>query len=76
MREDTLFGMPKGDRASIPDEFRRIEAWPTVDDSALPPARQKTYARRVKAITLYLTAPEQSVAAISAEMGIPDERDQ
>jgi putative transposase len=65
-----FFGGRRGDRESVPEAFRRMEAWPTVDASALSPARQQVYAKRVEALTLYLTVPEQSVAAISIQTGI------
>lgn len=70
MTADLLFGSLKQDRESVPEALRRMDTWPTVDASALSPERRNVYARRVEALTLYLTVPEQSVAAISAQTGI------
>lgn len=65
-----FYGHSQGGREQIPETFRRMESWPTVDVSALSPALRSVYVNRVQALTLYLTVPERSVAAISTETGI------
>ncbi len=70
MKIELEFGRNRFDRASIPDTFRLMEAWPSVDVSALSEDQRQVFDRRVKALTLYLTVPEKSVAAISSETGI------
>jgi len=66
--------MPNGtcrhDRQSIPDASKRLDTWPTVDTSALPAARRKTYNQRCQAVTLYLTVPELSVSSITTQTGV------
>lgn len=66
--------MPNGacrhDRQSIPDALKRLDTWPTVDTTALPPSRRNTYNQRCQAVTLYLTVPELSVASITTQTGV------
>jgi putative transposase len=58
------FGQLRLERTSIPDVLRDVDAWPSVDVSALSPDRRASFELRCKAIRLYLTSPSTTVAEI------------
>ena len=70
MKSSSIHGDCQLDRNSIPDSWRRLDTWPTVDQSALSEADRAIFQNRCEAITLYLTTPEQSVSAITAQTGV------
>jgi putative transposase len=70
MKSSSIHGECHLDRASIPESWRRLDTWPAVDVTALPEKKRARFQNRRDAVTLYLTAPERSVALITQQTGI------
>ncbi|WP_244115007.1 hypothetical protein [Burkholderia cepacia] len=57
------FGTLRFDRRSIPAELVDLSQWPSADDSALDEQARELFARRVRAMTLFVdgSTPLQSI---------------
>jgi len=58
------------DRKRIPDPYRDVSSWPSVDYQSLSEERKRQYLNNERAVIAYIAEPERSLAAISRDTGI------
>jgi hypothetical protein len=64
-----VFGTLRFDRRSIPAELADVSQWPCADDSALDEPARLLFARRVRAMTLFVDGTT-ALQAIGRETGL------
>lgn len=64
------FGSLSFDRLSIPEQLKDWNAWPAVDQTALPAAKKQVYTARERAIRNFVDDPELSIRAICRSTGV------
>lgn len=64
-----IFGSARFDRASIPRDVTNVEAWPTIDASALDPEGRSLFTQRCEAMRLFIDASVPLVA-IATRTGV------
>lgn len=58
-------------RRGIPECYRDLTNWPSVDFNAMPDEKRKKYQANEEAVQLYIDHPEIKIAEISERTGVP-----
>lgn len=60
----------KIDRRGIPDAYRDVTSWPTVDTQSLSEKSRAQFLKNEKAVIAYVAQPELTLAAVSRQTGV------